>query len=230
MTGRSRFIAGQALSLLATVARRKPGGEAPCGGAWRIGAVALPAVCLALLLLLVGGPGSVRGQQGLVLQEYPVAAGSHPHDAVPDRLGRAWYSAQGDGTIGRLDPATGVRRAGPGPGSAPHGILMGPDGGVWVTDGGLNAIVRVEPDTMAVQVYPLPGPQAALNTLTFDGRGILWFTGQAGDIGRLDPACRGRPAVRCAPRQGALRDRYRAGRHGLLRLPGWQLPGAHRRR
>jgi virginiamycin B lyase len=189
MTGRSRIIARPVLSLLATVARRKPGGETPWRGAWRTGALALPAVCLALLLLLVGGPLSVRGEQGLVLQEYSVAAGSHPHDAVPDRLGRAWYAAQGDGTIGRLDPATGdyvvVR---PGPGSAPHGIIMGPDGAAWVTDGGLNAIVRVDADTMAVQVYPLPGPQAALNTLTFDGRGILWFTGQAGYIGRLDPA------------------------------------------
>src|SRR5207248_1036506 len=121
MTGRSRVIAWPVLSLLATVARRQPGRRALKWGAWRTAERAWPAVGVALLLLLVGGPVSVRGQQGLVLQEYPVAAGSHPHDAVADRLGRAWYSAQGDGTIGRLDPATGeyvvVR---PGPGSAPH--------------------------------------------------------------------------------------------------------------
>ena len=75
-----------------------------------------------------------------------------------------------------------------GTGSAPHGIIIGPDQAVWVTDGGLNAIVRVDPATLAVQVFPLPGESANLNTATFDGRGILWFTGQAGFFGRLDPA------------------------------------------
>lgn len=67
---------------------------------------------------------------------------------------------------------------------------MGPDGAAWVTDGGLNAIVRVDPDTDAVDVYPLPAdrPNVNLNTAVFGGDGRLWFTGQNGIIGRLDPA------------------------------------------
>ncbi len=36
-------------------------------------------------------------------------------------------------------------------------------------------------------VYPLPVGSANLNTATFDNRGILWFTGQNGIYGRLDP-------------------------------------------
>jgi len=40
---------------------------------------------------------------------------------------------------------------------------------------------------------------ANLNTASFDGDGILWFTGQAGVIGRLDPH-RGVPSVQDAPR------------------------------
>jgi virginiamycin B lyase len=52
----------------------------------------------------------------------------------------------------------------------------------------LNAIVRIDPWTLAVQVYRLPGARANLNTATFDPRGVLWFTGQNGYIGRLDPA------------------------------------------
>ena len=39
-------------------------------------------------------------------------------------------------------------------------------------------------------MFPLPrtAPDANLNTAAFDGDGILWFTGQAGIYGRLDPA------------------------------------------
>ena len=60
----------------------------------------------------------------------------------------------------------------------------------WVTDGGLNAIVRVDGATDAVEVFPLPPdrPNANLNTAAFDGAGQLWFTGQNGIHGVLDPA------------------------------------------
>jgi virginiamycin B lyase len=69
-------------------------------------------------------------------------------------------------------------------------VIIGPDGAAWVTDGGLNAIVRVDPETEAVETFPLPenSGYANLNTATFDGKGILWFTGQSGIYGRLDPA------------------------------------------
>lgn len=67
---------------------------------------------------------------------------------------------------------------------------MGPDGAPWITDGGLNAIVRVDPDTSEVTVFALPPdrPNANLNTAAFDNDGIMWFTGQNGVYGRLDPA------------------------------------------
>ena len=82
-----------------------------------------------------------------------------------------------------------MREVALGAGSRPHGVIVGPDDAPWITDGGLNAIVRVDPDTQAVDVYPLPAsaPDANLNTAAFDGDGVLWFTGQAGWYGRLDP-------------------------------------------
>ncbi|MEX0785228.1 MAG: lyase, partial [Dehalococcoidia bacterium] len=60
----------------------------------------------------------------------------------------------------------------------------------WVTDSGLNAIVRVDAETDGVSVFPLPTdrPGANLNTAAFDGRGRIWFTGQSGIYGVLDPA------------------------------------------
>jgi virginiamycin B lyase len=124
------------------------------------------------------------------LQEFPVPTGSRPHDVAPALDGGVWYTAQGSGELGWLNPATGETRHIPlGDGSAPHGVIVGPDGAPWITDGGLNAIVRVEPATGAVTVYPLPPerPNANLNTAAFDGSGMLWFTGQNGVYGRLNP-------------------------------------------
>lgn len=102
-----------------------------------------------------------------------------------------WYTAQLSGELGRLDPATGeTHHIALGSGSAPHGVIVGLDGAPWITDSGLNAIVRVDPVTEAVERFPLPADAgyANLNTATFDGSGMLWFTGQNGIYGRLDPA------------------------------------------
>ena len=56
-------------------------------------------------------------------------------------------------------------------------------------------------------MYPLDVPNANLNTATFDGDGILWFTGQNGIYGSLDPLT-GATTVFPAPRvTGPVRDR-----------------------
>jgi virginiamycin B lyase len=88
-----------------------------------------------------------------------------------------------------------------GAGSAPHGVIVGPDGAPWITDGGLNAIVRVDPVTSEVTVYPLPAdrPGANLSTAAFDRIGRIWFTGQSGVYGVLDPES-GEMSVYDAPR------------------------------
>ena len=122
---------------------------------------------------------------------FEVPAGSHPHDVAPTPAGGpVYFTAQRSGNVGILDPATGhVDLVALGPGSAPHGVIVGPDGAAWVTDGGRNAIVRVDPWSRQVRRWPLPAdaPDANLNTATFDRRGRIWFTGQAGYYGRLDP-------------------------------------------
>lgn len=124
-----------------------------------------------------------------VFEEFAVPAGSRPHDVAPAPDGRVWFTAQGTGHLGLLDPEDGeVELVALGAGSAPHGVIVGPDGRAWVTDGGLNAIVVVTPDDLEVTTYPLPREASAnLNTASFDADGILWFTGQAGVHGHLDP-------------------------------------------
>jgi virginiamycin B lyase len=153
----------------------------------------VPLLCIAVVAVAGAAalPLAASGRPGAVdVREYAVPAGSHPHDVAPARHGGVWYTGQAAGELGWLDPQTGdVRRLPLGAGSAPHGVIVGPDGAPWITDGGLNAIVRVDPRTRRVRRFPLPkeGMAANLNTATFDRRGVLWFTGQSGLYGRLDP-------------------------------------------
>ncbi|MBI4183112.1 MAG: lyase [Proteobacteria bacterium] len=158
-----------------------------------------PAV-VATIALLALAPGAAGAE--VRIESFRLPAGAHPHDVAPAPDGGVWYTAQHQGALGRLDPATGeVRQIPLGEGSAPHGVIVGPDGAPWITDGGLNAIVRVDPRSLAVTRYPLPKDTgyANLNTAAFDRAGRLWFTGQGGYYGRLDPAS-GEVRVFKAPR------------------------------
>ena len=150
----------------------------------------------------------------LTVEAFPVPDGSRPHDVAPAADGGVWYTAQASGELGWLDPETGETRHIPlGAGSRPHGVIVDDVGNPWITDGGLNAIVSVAPDSDAVTTYPLPAdsPAANLNTAVFDTDGILWFTGQAGIYGRLDPTT-GRIEVFEAPRG--------RGPYGITATPG----------
>src|SRR6201998_221294 len=138
----------------------------------------------------------------VAMRTFPVLAGAGAHDVYPAADGTAWFTAPSAGKRGRLDPGTGRSDLiALGPGAAPHGVIVGPDGVAWVTEGGQNAIARVDPATRAVRLFPLPKERsgANLNTATFDRRGVLWFTGQNGIYGRLDPKS-GTMAVFEAPR------------------------------
>src|SRR5262245_19841479 len=118
---------------------------------------------------------------------YPPPPGSYPHDVAPGPDGKVWFSGQQQGFAGRFDPRTGQLEKIPlGSGAAPHGVIVGPDGNAWLTEGGQNAIARVDAKTKQVKLFPLPREfaRANLNTLAFDGNGIVWFTGQNGVYGR----------------------------------------------
>jgi len=75
--------------------------------------------------------------------------------------------------------------------------------------------VRVGWPDRQVRVFALPegSPYANMNTCAFDGDGMLWFTGQSGVVGSLDPktgkltakdAPRGRPYGICATPAGEI--------------------------
>lgn len=148
---------------------------------------------------------------------FAVAPSVGPHDVAPAPDGRVWFTGQHSGDMGLLDPATGeiTRFELPAP-SAPHGVIVGSDGLAWITDSGANAIVSIDPSRGEITSYPLPAdrPNANLNTAAFDGNGVLWFTGQNGIYGRLDPAT-GDMTVYDAPRG--------RGPYGITATPGGDI-------
>jgi virginiamycin B lyase len=144
-----------------------------------------PNVITLVALSILAAPAAAQS-----VRYYDLPSRSGPHDVAPAPDGTVWYTAQRTGHLGRLDPRTGkVEEIPLGRLSSPHGVIVGPDGAAWVTDSGQNAIVRVDPATRAVKVFPLPDgtPYANLNTAAFDGNGVLWWTGQSGYYGSVNP-------------------------------------------
>jgi virginiamycin B lyase len=147
----------------------------------------VPIVVAAIAAIALG----VNQAPAAQVKYYEVTRGAHPHDVTPAPDGTVWYTAQHQGALGILDPKTGkVTQVPLGPDAAPHGVIVGPDRAAWITETGQNAIARFDPATKAVKLFPLPKEfaNANLNTATFDRKGILWFTGQNGVYGRVDPA------------------------------------------
>jgi virginiamycin B lyase len=142
------------------------------------------------VLALVFAPLAAAAQ--VRVQEYPIPKGLYAHDvwAPGASDGPVYFSAQRSGHLGILDPKTGkVETVALGSGSAPHGVIADAGGDAWLTDGGQNAIARVDAKTRQVKLWALPPDSGYtnLNTAIFDGKGVLWFTGQGGIYGRLDP-------------------------------------------
>ena len=128
----------------------------------------------------------------VTVHEYLVPEGHGVHDIWADSAadGPVWFSAEISGRLGILHPKSGkIDFVSLGEGSSPHGVIAAADGAPWLTDRGRNAIVRVDAKTHAVKAWKLPPDHGHVNlhSAAFDASGILWFTGQAGIYGRLDP-------------------------------------------
>ena len=133
---------------------------------------------------------ATRAADTATMQSWPLNTPQRTgiHDVAPAPDGGVWFSAQRSGHLGWFDPKSGkVELISLGSGSSPHGVIQGPDKAAWLTDGGQQAIARVSWPGREVRLYKLPDgtSYANLNTCAFDGAGDLWFTGQAGVIGRV---------------------------------------------
>ena len=154
--------------------------------------------------------------QAAQVSYYQLPSGSFPHDVAAAPDGSVWFSGQQQGFAGRFDPASGkLERISLGSGAAPHGVIIGSDGAAWLTEGGNDAIARVDLKTKEVKLFPLPKEfrGANLNTPVMDHSGLVWFTGQAGVHGRVDPKT-GKVDTWKSPRRGT---------YGITVTPGNEI-------
>jgi virginiamycin B lyase len=120
-------------------------------------------------------------------REWDMPAGHHPHGVLVDRAGIAWTTGNRNGTIGRLDPATGriteFRTSGAGTG--PHTMALSDDGAtLWFTMQRSDAIGRLDTASGRITEYATSGGPYGI---TLDKTGNVWWCRMGDDmLGRLD--------------------------------------------
>ena len=124
----------------------------------------------------------------LAFKEWELASGHHPHGLLVDQQGIVWTTGNGNGTIGRLDPASGKFTEYPTPsrGGGPHTLVISDDGVIWFTMQSGSKIGRL--DTRGggpITEYSTSGGPYGL---ALDKAGSVWFCRMGDDkLGKLDP-------------------------------------------
>jgi len=121
-------------------------------------------------------------------REWDLPRGHRPHGVLVDKHGIVWTTGNGNGTIGRLDPATGniTEFKTPSGGGGPHTLVITDDGStIWFTMQSGNKVASLDTKSGAIREYPTSGGPYGL---ALDKAGNVWFC-RMGDhkIGRLDP-------------------------------------------
>lgn len=124
----------------------------------------------------------------LTFKEWDLLPKHHPHGLLVDRRGIVWTTGNGNGTIGRLDPASGKMREfrTPSGGGGPHTLVISDDGStIWFTLQSGNRIGRLDTASGQITEYPTSGGPYGI---TLDRQGRVWFCRMGDDrLGILDP-------------------------------------------
>jgi len=121
-------------------------------------------------------------------KEWDLPSGHRPHGVLVDKSGIAWSTGNGNGTIGRLDPASGriVEYKTPSGGGGPHTLIITDDGStIWFTMQSGDKVASLDTRTGAIKEFPMPGGPYGL---ALDKAGNVWVC-RMGDnkMGKLDP-------------------------------------------
>jgi virginiamycin B lyase len=124
--------------------------------------------------------------QARTFKEWDLPRGARPHGLLVDRQGTVWYTGNGNGTIGQLDPRTGrvVEHKVPS-GGDPHTLIIDDaQTAIWFTVQNGQRVGRLDTKTGAVQEFRTRGNPYGL---ALDRDGNVWFCQLAGDrLGRID--------------------------------------------
>jgi virginiamycin B lyase len=135
--------------------------------------------------------GRIDPQDGKIEKvPMPEAEARDPHTLVTAADGSIWFTVQGGGYVGRLDPRTKEVRLvkAPTKGARPYGIVVADDGTVWFNEFGTNAIGSVDPKTMKLVEHRLPAAGARGRRIALGRDGGVWYVDYGrGFLARLDP-------------------------------------------
>lgn len=120
-------------------------------------------------------------------KEWDLPPGARPHGLLVDRQGIVWYTGNGNGSIGRLDPVMGkvTEYKTPSGGGGPHTLVITEDGGtIWFTMQSGDRVGRLDTKTGAIREYASSGGPYGI---ALDRQGNVWFCRMGDDrLGRID--------------------------------------------
>jgi virginiamycin B lyase len=121
-------------------------------------------------------------------REWDMPSGHRPHGLLVDKQGMVWTTGNGNGTIGKLDPASGKvveykTLSGRG---GPHTLVITDDQStIWFTLQSGDKVASLDTKSGTIKEYPMPGGPYGLS---LDKAGNVWVC-RMGDnkMGKLDP-------------------------------------------
>src|SRR5215208_3794957 len=112
------------------------------------------------------------------MKEYPLPAMAKPHTVELDPKGTPWYSGNMNGTIGKLDPATGkvTEYKMPDPNAKdPHTMVFNKEGTLFFTLQNSNMVGRLNPKTGEATEWDSPsGPRSHPYAIVVMNGGV-WY-------------------------------------------------------
>lgn len=121
-------------------------------------------------------------------RQWEMPDGHQPNSILVDRNGTVWTAGYGNGTIGRLRPASGMiaEFAVPSGGGAPHSLAVSEDGAtLWFTMQTGDKIGSVDTATGRIVEYATSGRPRGI---TLDQAGHVWWCRNTDNkLGRLEP-------------------------------------------
>ncbi len=121
-------------------------------------------------------------------KEWDMPPGHRPHGLIVDRQGMVWTTGNGNGTIGKLDPATGkiVEYKTPSGRGGPHTLVINDDQStIWFTMQSGDKVASLDTKSGAIREYASSGGPYGLS---IDKAGNIWFCRMGEDkMGKLDP-------------------------------------------
>ena len=119
-------------------------------------------------------------------KEWDLPPGARPHGLVVAADGKVFYTGNGNGSIGELDPATGkvIDHFTPSKGGGPHTAVIDAEGNIWFTGQG-GYLGKLDRKTNQVSEIPMSGGPYGL---AIDKQGRIWVCRMgANALGIHDP-------------------------------------------